>query len=712
VSAGPNPPLDTQVLEQERRRLGKRLDEVARMCEANLPPATFYGEMLKRLLESLAAPAGVVWTRTAQGNLQQQFQINAREIGLDRNDEARQSHEELIRQAVLQPRPLHLPPQSGVGPSEPGKPAPGNPTDYLLLLVPIMNNEQVAGLVEVWQAPNRPAASIPGFLQYMALMADLCVRYQRNQMLGQMTGQQQLWTQLEAFTRQIHGSLHVTEVAYLIANEGRRLIECDRVSVAVRRGKRTSIEAVSGADVVERRSNLVRLMRKLCDEVLTWGEKLVFTGTKDDALPPNVLKALDEYLAESPSQLLVVLPLHDEREGEAKSKDRRPPRAAVLMEAFEAPPDPQQLTARLEVVGKHAVSALYNAVEYQRIPMRFIWSPLAKLQEGLGGKARAIWMLIFVALSLVTAILLFVPYPLKMDATGRLEPHVRRIVYAPHVGIVDGFDVWPGDPVKERRVLARMHHYEVRNKIRELEAAMDAAEKERVFNDARSRDLSIKPDERADYTTKAGLKRAEYDNKKAELENLMKRVGAQRDYAGSFLLTAPEFTPDEARQLDSREWTVLNGTFREEWVNREAKPSEPILRLGAKDGPWEIELKIPQKHIGQILRAYKNLNTDVLEVDFIVRTDPTRKFKGMLERGKISGEANPNKDDNNESEPVVIAFVSVDHPDIPADYRLDRNLQVSGTEVNAKVRCGPHRMGYSLFYGVWEFLYEKVVFFF
>jgi hypothetical protein len=32
--------------------------------------------------------------------------------------------------------------------------------------------------------------------------------------------------------------------------------------------------------------------------------------------------------------------------------------------------------------------------------------------------------------------------------------------------------------------------------------------------------------------------------------------------------------------------------------------------------------------------------------------------------------------------------------------------------VVAKVRCGDHAMGYSLFYGVWEFIYEKVVFFF
>ena len=165
---------------------------------------------------------------------------------------------------------------------------------------------------------------MPGFLQYMDLMAGLCTRYQRHQMLGQMTGQQQTWTQLEAFARQIHASLNPVEVAYLIANEGRRLIECDRVSVAVRYGRKPRIEAISGADVVERRSNLVQLMQKLCDEVMKWGEKLVFTGIKDESLPPKVLDALDEYLAESASKLLVIQPLKDEREKDRNGRRARP----------------------------------------------------------------------------------------------------------------------------------------------------------------------------------------------------------------------------------------------------------------------------------------------------------------------------------------------------------------------------------------------------
>ena len=109
--------------------------------------------------------------------------------------------------------------------------------------------------------------------------------------------------------------------------EGRRLIDCDRVSVGIRQARQTKIEAVSGSDVVEKRSNLIVLMRALVDSVLKWGEKLVYAGTRDDGLPPDVLKALDAFLAQSNGKLLIVLPLRDGREPEGEK-----PRSVLVSE--------------------------------------------------------------------------------------------------------------------------------------------------------------------------------------------------------------------------------------------------------------------------------------------------------------------------------------------------------------------------------------------
>jgi hypothetical protein len=707
VNAAPNTQASTPDLEQERRRIALRLEEIAKLSESNVAPGAFYAEMLKRLLESLAAPAGAVWGRTAQGHLQLQYQINLKEIGLDQNEEARVSHEELLRQAVMQPRPFHVPPRSGVGVREDGKPPAANLTNHLLLIAPIIVNKQVAGLIEVWQNSNRPPQAVTGYLQYMTYMAELSSRYQRNQLMGQLSGQQQVWTQLEAFARQVHGSLHPTEVAYQVANEGRRLIECDRVTVAIRQyGSKARIEAVSGADVVERRSNLVRLMRSLCEQVIKWGEKLVFNGARDDSLPPKVLSALDAYLAESNSKLLVVQPLRDERE-----TGKRPPRSALLMECFEPPAEPQQLIARLDVVARHATPALYNAVEHRRIPGRIVWQPLAKLQDGVGGKSKAITAVAIGLLSFLGAMLYLVPYELKMDSTGKLVPWARRIVYAPTVGQVKEFKVDPGDVVNEGSDLARLSSSELAQKLDTLVSAVLGANDEASTNRFMATQGGASK-EQANLLGSEESKRKLAQVKKRELDQFIERNNANPNNLGEFYLRAPTFTPEEKNRVGRLEWTVLNGNFRDEWLGRTAKPSDPILKLGAKDGPWEIENRIPQKHISQVLKAYEGNGGEPLDVDFILRSDPTRTYRGKLYRDRISSEAVPNRDEKDESEPEVIAYVSIDDPSIDPNYRLSREALTSGTEVHAKIRCGKHRLGYSLFYGVWEFVYEKIVFFF
>jgi hypothetical protein len=114
-----------------------------------------------------------------------------------------------------------------------------------------------------------------------------------------------------------------------------------------------------------------------------------------------------------------------------------------------------------------------------------------------------------------------------------------------------------------------------------------------------------------------------------------------------------------------------------------------------------------------VLRAFQQSDAkDRLDVDFLLTSGPTDTYRGILYRNKIAGEATPNRDDHNESAPVVLAYVSLDDPAIPENMRIPRSEFINGVDVHTKVRCGNRPMGYSLFYGLWEFFYEKVVFFF
>jgi hypothetical protein len=696
-------PLDAAQIEQARRQVNQMAEEIAQLSEADMQPTQFYGEFLQRVYFAIHGFAAAIWVRTPQGNLQLQCQINLREVGLDRTPEARPLHDEMLRQAALQAKGGVIRPHFSHNFGTAQEQVAGNPTDYVIILVPIMQEKQVLGLVELWIEPNRAPNVQQNLHQFLVRMTAFISLYQRNHRLRQMLGQQDLWLKLETFSRQIHGSLHTTEVAYLIANEARRLIEVDRISVATRTGDKCVVTAISGADVVEKRSNLVQLMRALFDAVIEWGERLVYIGTKDDALPPKVIAALDAYLGESNSKVLVVMPLHDERE-----KDRKKlARSALIMESFETNLQPEQLLARLDVVGKHACSALYNAQEYRRIPMRFLWLPLARVQDGLGGKAKAITASVVTGVTILILAMIFMPFPLKMEANGQTLPKDRRWIYSPIPGTIKEIPAGlkSGSKVAKGQPLFVMFDSELEKQVNELQT--DIAVLETKINAPGPKNPDPAKNEGADPVT---LEEAKITRrKKIEMLNRLKdRTNADLAHPGAFTIIAP------------KAGIILSADFRENLIGKNVRPGDPLIRVGYTDPnhpkltDWEIELKIPQKHVGQVNRAFERLPQGVeeLDVDVMFVSQSTTSYRAKLRKDKIASQANTQKDDNNETEPIVIAWARI-HPinnDIPEADQIPPAHLLTGSEVHTRIRCGYRAMGYSLFYGVYEFAYEKVFF--
>jgi hypothetical protein len=513
-----------------------------------------------------------------------------------------------------------------------------------------------------------------------------------------MVDQQQLWTHLEAFALQVHSSLDPTEVAYLVANEGRRLIECDRLSVGLRLSRRPVVAAISGADLVENHSNLVQRMRQLMASVLDWGEQVIYTGHPDEGLPPPVLEALDAYLAVSPSKLLAVFPLRDPR----NLGSRRQARSCLLMECFHPTTAPELFLGRLDVIGRHGASALSNAAEYRRIPFGWLWRPLTVIRDGLGGKARARICLVLLSVAALVAALAIVPFPLKLEAHGKLLPEERRWIYAPVEGQVVRFEegVQPGGLIAENQSLILM--YDVHLEIRLLQLANDVAGAQHAI-EALAR-------QEADATTEADRLRLSADKKQKEFfrDRKMLERQALRDRTHS-----EEARPGYFWLQSTVTGTVLNSDFRENLANRYVKPSEPLLRIGDKTRAWEIELKIPQQHLGQIIEAFDPQHLDdELDVDLMLVSSPTRTYTGKLARGRITSQAVPDRDNPSHPEAVVLASVRIDGPDLAEGERIPRDLLITGTEVHTRIRCGDRPLGYSLFHGLWEFVYEKVGFFF
>ena len=147
-------------------------------------------------------------------------------------------------------QPQLVPPLSG---NEQG----GNPTRNLLVIAPLGHDKQVEGLVEIFQRPNTQPNTQRGYLKFLLQMCEIAGEWFKNRKLSHLSDRHSLWAQADQFARLVHDSLDIRETAYTIVNEGRKLIGCDRVSICMQRGGVCKVEAISGQDTLDNRSNVV-----------------------------------------------------------------------------------------------------------------------------------------------------------------------------------------------------------------------------------------------------------------------------------------------------------------------------------------------------------------------------------------------------------------------------------------------------------------------
>jgi multidrug efflux pump subunit AcrA (membrane-fusion protein) len=169
----------------------------------------------------------------------------------------------LLEQILSRAQPTIVPPNSGGGDEEEA----GNPTNFLLLFAPLVVDGHPVGLVEIIQRPGGGPATQRGFLRFLSQMCEIASDYLKTKRLRAFREQQQLWSDLDQFSRSVHQSLDTQLTAFTIANDGRRIIGCDRVSVAIKNGTRFQVVAVSGLDTIERRADQIKRLAQLAGTV-------------------------------------------------------------------------------------------------------------------------------------------------------------------------------------------------------------------------------------------------------------------------------------------------------------------------------------------------------------------------------------------------------------------------------------------------------------
>ncbi len=682
---------DAALLEQTKNQIRKLVAEIAELTDSDIQPAQFYQEYLTRAIASVAATGGALWMLDQRGALKLQHQIEFGLTGLLNGKTQTQPHDALLGALFQTGQGQIVAPGAAIE----GVPNAGNPTNFALIIAPILVDKQIVGLVELLMDPKRRAASQKSTLRFVGDLADLAAQYLKNRQMRQMMSQQKLWNELEGYTHAIHSSLDLTETAYAVANDGKRLAGCDRLCVALKIGGRTMVEAVSGQEVVEQRSNLIRELTNLCKHVIKSGEDLVYTGDTE-AFPPDIRDALEIYVDEAGSKSVVITLLHKPEHIEKDKETEKTPFGCLVAEQIGDELAVTDVQARTDVVARHASTALWNAQEHHKIFLRPVLKAIGSPWRLFRGRALLKVLAVLGAIGAIIGVMAFVPWELSIEGDGSLLPDQRSITFAPFPSRVIATHVDHGDKIESGTLLATLDSEELRKQYKDLQTTIDET---REKMETLRRKINNERDP---------FQKAISEGERAELE--IRNLGA---------LTQLEIVTEQLDQLEVRaphDGLVLTWEVKKNLLGRPVQQGDELIYVASLDGEWGLEVNVPDDDMAPVLAARSRLQKQIeagevpedstLEAIFILATDPEHRYPGYVRQIASTAETVEGKHVNR----VTIGFTNAVRDQIIARSRTNEEDLRAGAEVRAQILCGDEKLAFVLFREVIDAFHESVLF--
>jgi hypothetical protein len=673
-------PIDPETLQQTKQEIRNLAREIAELSKQDLAPPEYFEKFLSSVVTALAAVGGAVWT-IAEGRLSLLYQINMRTTELMEGGEDQQRHGRLLQRVVATGEPLILPPYSGTGDSDEA----GNPTRFLLILVPLKSEKEVEGVIEIFQRPGASPDVQRGYLRFMTSVCDLANGWIKSRKLRQISDKQTLWQRLEQLAQVVHESLDRRETAFVVANEVQRFVGCDRVSVVVRRGSKYYIEAISGQDQIDHRSNTVVLLQKLSRHVLAAGDPLWFTGSTEDQ-PPQIEHALEDYVDHAHSKTVAIIPLRkpirpsisptaeNEEEGSASGEIL----GALVVEQIEDSTNLQTIQTRTELVQQHVARAVANAHEHNSLLLLPVWKAISNSLWVF--RARTLPKTIAISavvVGLVVAALL-IPVDFNMKGPGELQPVDRRDVFAGIEGVVTAVHKDHGDRVEAGEALITLRNTDLLVQLEDV-AGQQRSTIEQILSIERTLldTTAINPTERSRLSGDLLQLRQQMASLKAQHELLQQKqalLTVKSPIAGQVV------TWDPKKQL----------------INRPIAPGQVLLTVANPDDEWELLVYMPEDNVGYVMEAIDEEGNENLPVTYVLATNPGDSLQGTLK--EVHQRAETHKDEGH----AVKLAIKINRDDL-TDPR-------PGATATVKVYCGKKSFAFTWLHDVVEFVQTKLFF--
>ncbi len=676
--------VNSQTVEQTKQQIRSLVGEIAQLSKSDVGAEEYYAAFMQRIVSALAAVGGAVWLLGEGNRPELAYQINLSESLLRPGSDEATRHLRLLHHVAQTGEPQLVPPMSGTE----GEASGGNPTTYLLVLAPLAGDGAIEGVIEVFQRSGSQPATQRGYLRFLIQMCELASEWLKSRKLRHFSNRHSLWAQADQFARMVHENLDVRETAYTIVNEGRRLIGCDRVSVAIKRGRACKVEAISGQDTIESRSNVVTALGKVATRVVATGESLWYEGNTED-LPPQVEEAIDAYVDESYSKNVIVLPLRkpsdpDQTAHSSRNADmigevhvEKEIVGALIVEQIETDLPREILEPRIDLVYEHSTRALSNALDYHNIFLMPVWRTIGKSTVLVKGRNLPKTLTVGGIILAVLLSLFLIRTDFNLKADGVLQPVDRRDVFFDVNGRIIDVLVESDQLVKKGDPLLRLENHDLEQEYQKI-LGQQKETTERLDSLRRAKQNSL-------------LQPAEMARISGEYLQLLERdknLKEQRRLIEDKLASLTVVSPADGQVL-------LPWDARQSLMHRPVVTGQRVMTIADPSQDWDLELAMPERRMGHVRKAIDKFGPE-LEVSYVSAADPRSRKQGVLRKvygiTQVKGEEGP----------TVKMMVDIDPTDLfePSP----------GTTVTAKVKCGRCSLGYSWFHEAIEWVQKHILF--
>jgi len=618
---------------QVRAEIDQTLRELQDLAAGDFDPAQFYTQLLQRVARVLGASGAAVWIADASGGLHLLRHESLAQVWRGQPRKAIDAERRRL-EGWLRESPEVAPTAAPVRIASKIEPAGA-----------------LWGLLTFYLDQQPPREALLGLQRFVDAAAAAATHYQSRHELRHWNQDRDALSRLHDFTMAVHRPWSAQEVLLEVANEGRRLLDCDRVAVAVRRGGRYRVVAASGVATLNRRSAELQKLEQLATATMR-GRQAFFYDESPQERPPEIDRPLQAYLDESAARRMAIVPLQSD-----SATGQRPSAALVVEQMSDRPLD--AASQSLWLLADHAAVAIGRATRLRRLPLVGPLLGVASVRQTLTRRWLPRWLLAISIVAGLVAALTLVQTDYRVRVTGQLTPTIQRHVFAPVDGIVVELLVKHGDVVQAGQTLATLKSPELQRETTRLQGAIATAEQK--FAAARTARLEALSDSQAPSQGQLASQQLLVEKELATLRAEMKLLeDARQQLRVTSPIAGSVITWDVDQSLGAR--PVARG--------------QRLLTVADLSGDWHAEFQAADRKAGPILEVGQ-----AAVVRFVTAARPDVPHQARASNFRLASEPDPATGENR------LLFQATLHANAQLQLR-------PGAQLLGEVECGRRSLAY------------------